>query len=54
MTREEEQWFLKRLGWDRSVSAAEQRLVELLNEEAPAFARGLSEALKEDGLAMPA
>ena len=54
VTREEEQWFLKRLGWDRSVSAAEQRLVELLNEEAPAFARGLSEALKEDGLAMPA
>lgn len=54
VTREEQQWFLKRLGWDRSVSAAEQRLVDLLNEEAPAFAAGLSEALREDGLDMPA
>ena len=50
ITEEESQWFLKRLGWDKSVTPAERRLVNLMREDVPAFARGLSEALREDGL----
>lgn len=50
ITEEESQWFLKRLGWDKSVTPAERRLVNLMKEDLPAFVRGLSEALREDGL----
>lgn len=50
ITEDEEQWFLKRLGWDKSVTPAERRLVNLMNSEAPAFVKGLSEALKDDEL----
>ncbi|WP_119378321.1 hypothetical protein [Henriciella barbarensis] len=50
ITGEESQWFLKRLGWDKSITPAERRLVNLMKEDVPAFARGLSEALREDGL----
>jgi hypothetical protein len=44
----EQNWLLRRLGWDKSVSKAERRLIDLLNEEAPAFVCGLLEALRED------
>ncbi|MEQ8557006.1 MAG: hypothetical protein RIB03_01715 [Henriciella sp.] len=41
---EESKWFLRRLGWDKTVSPAERTLIELLKSEAPGFARGLREA----------
>lgn len=44
VTEEEDKWFLRRLGWDKSVSPAERTLIELLKSEAPGFARGLKEA----------
>ena len=46
LTGDEKNWFLKRLGWDKSVNAGERQLIELLKEEAPGFVRGLNEALK--------
>ena len=44
VTDDEENWFLRRLGWDKSVSPAERTLIELLKSEAPGFATGLKEA----------
>ncbi len=44
VSEEEEKWFLRRLGWDKTVSPAERTLIDLLNNEAPGFARGLREA----------
>jgi len=44
VTEEENNWFLRRLGWDKTVSPAERALIELLKAEAPGFARGLKEA----------
>ena len=44
ITPDEDKWFLRRLGWDKSVSPAERTLIDLLNSEAPGFARGLKEA----------
>lgn len=44
VTEDEDKWFLRRLGWDKSVSPAERTLIELLKSEAPGFARGLKEA----------
>lgn len=44
VAEDEEKWFLRRLGWDKSVSPAERTLIELLKTEAPGFARGLKEA----------
>lgn len=46
VTDDEENWFLRRLGWDKSVSPAERELIELLKREAPGFAQGLKEATK--------
>ncbi len=46
VTPDEENWFLRRLGWDKTVSPAERALIELLKSEAPGFARGLQEAMK--------
>ena len=46
VTQDEQNWFLRRLGWDKSVSPAERELIELLKSEAPGFARGLKEATK--------
>lgn len=34
-------WFIKRLGWDVSVTAAERALIEFLKAEAPGFAEGI-------------
>lgn len=44
ITEDEEKWFLRRLGWDKSVSPAERTLIDLLKSEAPGFALGLKEA----------
>ncbi|WP_300376572.1 hypothetical protein [Henriciella sp.] len=44
ITQNEKNWFLRRLGWDKSVSPAERKLVDLLNTEVPGFAHGLLEA----------
>ena len=44
VTDNEQKWFLRRLGWDKSVSPAERTLIELLKAEAPGFATGLKEA----------
>lgn len=46
VTEDEQNWFLRRLGWDKSVSPAERTLIDLLKTEAPGFARGLQEAMK--------
>lgn len=44
VTDDEDKWFLRRLGWDKTVSPAERTLIEMLKTEAPGFARGLKEA----------
>ncbi|MEM9739423.1 MAG: hypothetical protein AAF829_06100 [Pseudomonadota bacterium] len=44
VTDEENDWFLKRLGWDNTVSPAERALVEFLQREAPGFSSGLAAA----------
>jgi hypothetical protein len=44
VTEEEDKWFLRRLGWDKTISPAERTLIDLLKTEAPGFARGLKEA----------
>lgn len=49
----EKNWIMRRLGWDKSVSPAERKLFHLLKEDAPAFARGLAEAVKKDEISMP-
>lgn len=46
VTDDEQNWFLRRLGWDKTVSPAERALVDLLKSEAPGFAQGLQEATK--------
>lgn len=44
ISREESDWFLKRLGWDKKVSPAERALIDFLKDEAPGFAQGLAAA----------
>lgn len=39
---EENDWFIKRLGWDNKVSPAERALIEFLRREAPGFSNGLA------------
>lgn len=41
VTEDESEWLAKRLQWDKSISPAEKRLLEFLQEEAPGFAQGL-------------
>ncbi|MEE2930646.1 MAG: hypothetical protein VX599_08025 [Pseudomonadota bacterium] len=41
VTEDESDWLAKRLQWDKSISQAEIRLLEFLQEEAPGFAQGL-------------
>ncbi len=42
VTTDENAWFMKRLGWDQSISPAERSLIEFLKIEAPGFADGLA------------
>lgn len=42
ITDAETGWFLKRLGWDNSISPAERALVDFLKKEAPGFTHGLA------------
>lgn len=42
VTEDEGAWFMKRLGWDKTISPAERRLIEFLKEEAPGFADGIA------------
>lgn len=44
VTEDENNWFLKRLGWDAKISPAERALIEFLKREAPGFAQGLAVA----------
>ncbi|MEE9380871.1 MAG: hypothetical protein V3V03_05645 [Hyphomonadaceae bacterium] len=39
---DENDWFMKRLGWDKKISPAEKALVEFLQAEAPGFADGIA------------
>lgn len=41
VTEDESDWLAKRLQWDKTISPAEMRLLEFLQEEAPGFAQGL-------------
>lgn len=42
VTDDENAWFMKRLGWDNTISPAERALVDFLKKEAPGFAQGLA------------
>lgn len=42
VTADEDAWFMRRLGRDEKVSAAERALVDFLKAEAPGFAHGLA------------
>lgn len=42
VTPGENDWLMRRLGWDKSISPAERALIEFLREEAPGFADGLA------------
>ncbi len=42
ITDDENSWFMKRLGWDKTISPAERALVDFLKSEAPGFANGLT------------
>ncbi|MEL6568749.1 MAG: hypothetical protein AAFQ22_10045 [Pseudomonadota bacterium] len=44
VTAEENDWFIKRLGWDNTVSPAERALIDFLRQEAPGFSHGLAAA----------
>lgn len=37
----EEDWLMKRLGWDKTVSSAERALIDFLKKEAPGFTHGI-------------
>lgn len=41
LTEDETSWFLRRLGWDKSISPAERALIGFLKAEAPGFTDGL-------------
>ena len=41
---EEENWLVKRLGWDNDVNPAERALIDFLKKEAPGFTVGIVEA----------
>ena len=41
VTTEENDWLIRRLGWDKKVSPAEAALIEFLKQEAPGFTEGL-------------
>ncbi|GAB5457303.1 MAG: hypothetical protein Hens3KO_03330 [Henriciella sp.] len=42
VTSDEEDWLMRRLGWDQKVSPAERALIDFLKTEAPGFAHGLA------------
>jgi len=42
VTEDESAWFMKRLGWDKTISPAERALIEFLKAEAPGFADGIA------------
>jgi len=42
VTKDENAWFMKRLGWDQKISPAERALIDFLKVEAPGFTHGLA------------
>ena len=44
VTEDESNWFLKRLGWDNTISPGEKALIEFLKKEAPGFVHGVTVA----------
>ncbi|MCF6328542.1 MAG: hypothetical protein L3J02_01910 [Henriciella sp.] len=42
VTKDENAWFMKRLGWDQKISPAERALIGFLKAEAPGFTHGLA------------
>lgn len=41
LSEDETGWFLRRLGWDKTISPAERALIAFLEAEAPGFSEGL-------------